>query len=84
MGQGPARLLLDTVSALFGAETPPSPPPPPSSSGGFTLKNNAHSEMCRVKVNLLGLIAFPRFSRQNVPRYLKLSSHIGTLTTLEA
>lgn len=37
-----------------------------------------------VKANPLGLIASPRFSRQNILRFLKLSSHTGTLTTLAA
>lgn len=34
------------------------------------------------KANRLGLSASPKFSHQNLPQYLKLFLHIGTLTTL--
>ena len=51
-----------------------------------TLSARAHSVSCSTleKVNPLGLTVSLQFSVQSLPRYLKLSSHIGTLTTLAA
>ena len=47
-----------------------------------TLWVGANPASCSTlaKANPLGLTASPRFSHQNLPQYLKLSSHIGTLT----
>lgn len=49
-----------------------------------TLWVGANPASCSTpaKANPLGLTTSPRFSRQNLPRYLKLSSHIGILTML--